>query len=866
MGSSSYEMQAAYASSQATKTKVTSTAQECSNWITEKDTALYLMNTSTANEAIRLENKETKEVLFAGLIENISVSMKNHVWQAKLQICSMTKQLDIKRQKRSFQNKILSYQNLYTAVLANYPNSQFITVLNQNQTINQMILQYDETDWELLKRLTSRNQAFLVPDIKESRARFWIGLKKGKAVSVPATEYSISKCYEGYEKGIHNFDNNESLTAFQQTSFSSYKESHLGDYFYHKDQLFSIIEKKAEMKSGLLIFTYKAAPEQSLAYIKSEAVKNIGVTITGTVLSVKGHMVRVHLDIDQEQKKNEAVWLPYVTEGSNIAYYMPEIGSKVKVYFPQTNERNAMVTQGIRSNTASYSSQMSDPATKILSNLQGKKISLTSGDLSVVSDDGLSITLTDNSNIAINSSSSINMHSSGNVSFSSSQSISVSGDKGVTLQGKNISSIIVAADIQLASPDLQYTGGSGVKAIHKALEGNNKNQRKKRNPDVTPIQQLDAVQISQQVFSMIPAMLDLNALDKGQRALQSAALLANSMIPTMNKTKEVKAGESEENKKNKELKPLSSNFRAKLSLSNYVIKAVPTKNTELKAFPVKQNGNLRDMAVGITPIFSNTSSNSATLPIAAQKIERASVSVNAPAKKNKQATMTREIKPVNKRAQSAVNSKITFGNISLKSGVKARNTKTKIASKKIDVTSTKQNLSVSKIAAAANSQQTNKINVIQPVKNGTANKSSGGGSTSGSGFGVVNKGASSAISPVNLITAQTTQLIRQLNQQKSEQYINNLTLKKISSGRREIKPLAATRTEVKSINLGMKVINQNNAPKIWNKLNNKIQLSGMGITPLSIDTPLFNSAASMKLHDRVETKHLAAEKHQSSFE
>ncbi|MBL1229851.1 hypothetical protein IW492_11470 [Enterococcus sp. BWB1-3] len=37
MGSSSYEMQAAYASSQATKTKVTSTAQECSNWITEAD-------------------------------------------------------------------------------------------------------------------------------------------------------------------------------------------------------------------------------------------------------------------------------------------------------------------------------------------------------------------------------------------------------------------------------------------------------------------------------------------------------------------------------------------------------------------------------------------------------------------------------------------------------------------------------------------------------------------------------------------------------------------------------------------------------------------------------------------------------------
>ncbi|MBL1231009.1 hypothetical protein IW492_17430, partial [Enterococcus sp. BWB1-3] len=51
MGSSSYEMQAAYASSQATKTKVTSTAQECSNWITEADISdsqkeIYLNNLS----------------------------------------------------------------------------------------------------------------------------------------------------------------------------------------------------------------------------------------------------------------------------------------------------------------------------------------------------------------------------------------------------------------------------------------------------------------------------------------------------------------------------------------------------------------------------------------------------------------------------------------------------------------------------------------------------------------------------------------------------------------------------------------------------------------------------------------------------
>ncbi|MBL1231006.1 hypothetical protein IW492_17415 [Enterococcus sp. BWB1-3] len=48
---SSYETQAAYASSQATKTKVTSTAQECSNWITEADISdsqkeIYLNNLS----------------------------------------------------------------------------------------------------------------------------------------------------------------------------------------------------------------------------------------------------------------------------------------------------------------------------------------------------------------------------------------------------------------------------------------------------------------------------------------------------------------------------------------------------------------------------------------------------------------------------------------------------------------------------------------------------------------------------------------------------------------------------------------------------------------------------------------------------
>lgn len=75
-----------------------------------------------------------------------------------------------------------------------------------------------------------------------------------------------------------------------------------------------------------------------------------GGTIEGKVLAVKEWLVKLHLDIDENQSEEEAFWFKYAPPSVNIMYAMPLVGESVRLYFPSEGNDESIITGCIRKN------------------------------------------------------------------------------------------------------------------------------------------------------------------------------------------------------------------------------------------------------------------------------------------------------------------------------------------------------------------------------------------------------------------------------------------------------------------------------------------------------------------------------------
>ena len=90
-------------------------------------------------------------------------------------------------------------------------------------------------------------------------------------------------------------------------------------------------------------------------------------------------------------------------------YGMPETGTKVSLYFPDEDERNAIAVNCIRQNGASCSG-MSDPSKRALTTAEGKKLFLESKKIGFdIESAGNEITLDDEKSVSLKSGSSLNI-------------------------------------------------------------------------------------------------------------------------------------------------------------------------------------------------------------------------------------------------------------------------------------------------------------------------------------------------------------------------------------------------------------------------------------------------------------------------
>lgn len=360
------------------------------------------------------ENDKKDILLFYGLIKKIYIFQEAGMSQIIIVAVSGSQQMDREKKSRSFQNINLTYEQIVQSILAEYDSCGICTI-GEGVTIKEPIIQYEETDWEFLKRLSSHFHGYLLSDLLSPKAHVWFGMRDGEQKIIPEKkEYEVGIDKRYYEEGAYSELSKDTFLYYRINETGNYE---IGDKIHYLGKDFIICEKLAQLKKGEIQFIYKIAKPQ---YLWTKTVFNsnfIGLALKGEVMKTEGEKVYIGLDIDGENKKGEYPysWTP---ETGNIMYCMPKIGTKVNLYFGSSDERKGKATNSLRTN-GSTCAAMSDSNKRGLETEHGKELNFYPSVLSLKSS-------MDNGNtleISLNDDEKLNLESHNKIEFISRNKI-----------------------------------------------------------------------------------------------------------------------------------------------------------------------------------------------------------------------------------------------------------------------------------------------------------------------------------------------------------------------------------------------------------------------------------------------------------
>ena len=150
-----------------------------------------LIRATKALDIIEVAVEGTKyETLFKGVIKNIQIQRKDGHYFLIVEALSSSYLADIEVNSRSFQDKDETYKSIVDKVIktpfskgdSSYKIGQIDDRATNNKTIDEFIMQYNETDWEFIKRMSSRFYLGLVPAIAFDKPYITMGIPIGNDV------------------------------------------------------------------------------------------------------------------------------------------------------------------------------------------------------------------------------------------------------------------------------------------------------------------------------------------------------------------------------------------------------------------------------------------------------------------------------------------------------------------------------------------------------------------------------------------------------------------------------------------------------------------------------------------------------------
>ena len=424
--------------------------------ISDENLDKYVEETG-AKEAIKVSAKddENNEItLFEGIVTKVCIKASNDVRTLEIEALSNTFFMDIKKVSSSYQDKKLTYGEIFDKKNSRYGNLVMVDNITNGTKIDKFIVQYKETDWEFLKRLASYFNVALVPECKLSGIKYSIGGSgEAKVYEINEFNYSVQKGLQEYN--VKNSNENYELDEMNLISYEVVTNKIMGLYnkVNFKGRQLLVYKCEIEMVGGVLSNKYILRDEHGMKIRKVYNDKMVGISLQGRVLDTQKDKVKVSLEIDgSPTDKNGARWFEFSTifsqpDGTGW-YCMPEIGDVVRLYFPDNEEKNSYVISSMHYDEVD-SSKRSDPSVKSLSTKYGKEIVMSPGSVEIIGNGNLLMRMTDDGGIEVNSNKKIILDAKGDIEINSGAKIQIKGHRGINLtQGE--ASMIIRDDITMS--------------------------------------------------------------------------------------------------------------------------------------------------------------------------------------------------------------------------------------------------------------------------------------------------------------------------------------------------------------------------------------------------------------------------------
>ncbi len=401
-----------------------------------------------SKQAIKIIQKTEEQdiVHFGGMIQCLTVERKNGIYYIHINGVSLTKFIDIKKQNVSYQNENSTYQDIVDKAIQeyNFPGMTYIwTEQSRSKKVGRFLLQFQETDWEFIKRVASIENLGLIPNMTGKQTQFFIGLPKGREEKiVPYCKHKVHRLLEKAEKEVVN----NKVNTIWQGDYIQYElyditeHYELGDVVRFQDMQYIVIEKTSTLfkKDGILRNNYVIQQKKGIAFPRLYNNALRGNSLTGTVIDVKRNFTKLHLHIDEEQQDvATAFWFTQpqcFTAGSDSGFcIMPERGDTMRLHFPTKDETehyiicsdNGDFSKLLNSLNASKGGKQPEKTAKVSgSNAPYEKYLTTPGQKGMLLNDGM-----------------VKYHTTGDISsiqMEDGKGISISSDGNIELLANNI--------------------------------------------------------------------------------------------------------------------------------------------------------------------------------------------------------------------------------------------------------------------------------------------------------------------------------------------------------------------------------------------------------------------------------------------
>lgn len=403
-----------------------------------------------ADETIKVSvknNEGSKITLFEGIVTKVGIKASNDVRTLEIEALSGTFLMDISKNSGSYQNKNLTYGEIFNQKNSGYGHVVMVDNITNGSKIDKFIVQYKETDWEFLKRLASHFNVALVPECKLSGIKYSIG-GAGEAIVYDINEfnYSIEKGLQEYNIKASNED--YELDDIDLISYKVTTNQIMGLYskVNFKGRQLLVYRCEIEMKGGVLSNKYILRDENGMKVRKVYNDKMVGISLQGRVLDTKKDKVKVSLEIDgSPTERHGARWFEFATifsqpDGTGW-YCMPEISDVVRLYFPDNEEKHAYVVSSMHYDGID-DSKRSDPAVKSISTKYGKEIIMSPGSVEIIGNGNLLMRMTDDGGIEVNSNKKIILDAKDDIEINGGANVQIKGRKGIKLTQAGASMII----------------------------------------------------------------------------------------------------------------------------------------------------------------------------------------------------------------------------------------------------------------------------------------------------------------------------------------------------------------------------------------------------------------------------------------